>query len=85
MYYAVPFPPLTDIQLVEENDTHLSFNLSHVSSHCPSIQYHIIASENCGKCPNTTGKNAVTCIGNYTQLTSDDQLMLIGCKDGCVQ
>ena len=39
-------------------------------SHCPSLQYHIMAS-NCGECPSTTTANMATCTGNYTQLTSD--------------
>ena len=67
---SVPFPPPTDVQLVEMNDTHLGFNWSHVSTGCSSLQYHIMAS-NCGECPSTTTTNMVTCTGNYTQLTSD--------------
>ena len=65
-----PFPPPTDVQLVEANHTKIRFNWSHVSTHCPSLQYHIMAS-NCGECPSTTTTNMVTCTGNYTQLTSD--------------
>ena len=70
--HAVPFPPPTDIQLVEANHTHLSFNWSPVSLSCPSIQYHIVAC-NCGECPVTTRSNMVTCNGNYSQQTSDHQ------------
>ena len=67
---TVPFPPPTDVKLVETNHTHFRFTWSHVSSCCPSIQYHIVAS-NCGECPTTTHSNMVTCSGNYTPLTGD--------------
>lgn len=61
-----PFPPPTDVQLLEANHTHLSFNWSLVLLNCPSVQYHIVAS-NCGECPNTTTSNEVICTGNYVQ------------------
>jgi hypothetical protein len=43
---------------------------NHASSHCPSLQYHIMA-DNCGECPSTTTTNMATCTGDYTQLSSD--------------
>ena len=73
---TVPFPPPTDVKLVEANHTHLKFAWNHVSSHCPSIQYHIMASNNCGECPATTHSNMVTCNGNYSQLMHDDHSCL---------
>ena len=71
--YTVPLAPprASDLQLVEANNTHLRFSWSPVSLCCPSIQYHIVASNQCGECPTTTTANTVTCSGNYTQLTSD--------------
>ena len=73
--HAVSFPPPTDVKLVEANHTYLKFTWNHVSSHCPSIQYHIEAS-NCGECPVTTRRNMVTCNGNYSQLMHDDHSCL---------
>ena len=58
---------------MEENNTHLSFIWSQVPLNCPSIQYKIIVTENCGECPNTTTSNKVTCTRNYTQLTNNHQ------------
>ena len=63
-----PFPPPTDVQLVEANHTHLSFNWSLVLLNCPSIFYHIVAS-NCGQCPDTTTSNKVICTGNYAMIS----------------
>ena len=68
--HAVPFPPPIDVQLVEANHTHLSFNWTQVSLNCPSLQYHIVAS-NCGECPNATRSSTITCSGNYAQFLSD--------------
>ena len=60
---------------MEENNTHFSFNWSQVPLNCPSIQYKIIVTENCGECPNMTtmASNKVTCTRNYTQLTNNHQ------------
>jgi hypothetical protein len=71
IFPIAPFSSPTDVQLVEASHTQISFNWSHISSHCPSLQYHIMAS-NCGDCPSTTTTNMATCTGNYTQLTSDN-------------
>ena len=70
--YIEPFPPPTDIELVESNDTHLRLSWKKVSSNCSSIRYQIVAS-NCGECPHTTLTNEATCIGNYTQLRNNQQ------------
>ena len=69
-----PFPPPADVQLVEENNTHLGFSWSQVSLNCPSVQYHIVAS-NCGECPDTTTTYEVICTGNYTQLINNRQCL----------
>ena len=61
-----------NIKLIEGNLTHVSFNWSQISSQCPSIQYHIVAS-NCGECPDITINNKVTCTGKYTQLINSHQ------------
>ena len=70
--YVAPLPPPTDVQLVEANNTHLSFNWTQVSLNCPSIEYHIMTS-NCGKCPTATPHHAVTCSGNYTWHMNDQK------------
>jgi hypothetical protein len=36
------------------------FNWNPISTHCPAIQYKIIAS-NCGNCPTITNHTTVTC------------------------
>ena len=70
----MPFPPPSDVNLIEETRTHLRFNWSRSqnSLNCPSIFYQIVAS-NCGQCPDTTTNTTVTCFGNYTQLMSSRQ------------
>ena len=67
-----PFPPPTDVELVGNNVSHLTFSWNEVASNCPSIQYQIVAS-NCGACPNTTLINEATCTGSYTQLLTSQQ------------
>ena len=63
---TVPYPPPEDVQLLDANSTHLTFNWTSVSSNCPAISYQIVA-DNCGDCPNVTSDTTVTCDWSFTE------------------
>ena len=67
--YVDPYPPPSNVHLVNINSTHVTLHWNPVSSNCNAIQYRIISS-NCGLYPNATNSSSVTCTGPFT----DDQL-----------
>ena len=55
-----PFPPPTDVQLVDAQSRRISFNWTSVDAQCDSISYNI-TSINCGRCPTTTSNTTIIC------------------------
>lgn len=51
LYSSEPFPPPTNVQLVDAKPGEVTFSWTPPSQHCPSLTYSVIA-ENCGICQN---------------------------------
>ena len=62
LYSTVPFPPPTDVYIVDLSLRQVVFKWSSVSSTCHHIRYNII-SNNCGHCPDITTHTTATCTG----------------------
>ena len=62
--YTDPYPPPSDVHLLDINSTHLTFHWSPVSSNCNAVHY-CITSSNCGHCPNRVNSTSVTCSGPF--------------------
>ena len=58
-----PYPPPSDIRLVEATSRQLVFQWNAVSPSCQFVQYLIRANHHCGQCPDTTVHTTASCTG----------------------